>query len=87
MSALQLLSTMTAGGVILQFPIGWLADKSSALSVTIVLVVTFVILLLGLPIAFASPLAAIVVAFLIGGVILGFYTVGLAIDRRARRRQ
>jgi MFS family permease len=78
-AALWLLSTMTAGGVALQFPIGWLSDKVSRLTVTIALAIAFIVLALALPTALTMPLAAIVVAFLIGGVILGFYTVGLAI--------
>jgi len=78
-SALWLLSTMTAGGVALQFPIGWLSDKVSRFIVTIALAIVFIVLALALPMALTTPLAAIVVAFLIGGVILGFYTVGLAI--------
>ena len=77
-NALQLLSVMTAGGVILQFPIGWLSDKSSRYLMMLVLVIAFIILLLGLPMAFASPIASFVAAFLFGGIILGFYTVGLA---------
>jgi MFS family permease len=79
-AALWLLSTMTAGGVALQFPIGWLSDKVSRFTVTIALAIAFIVLALALPTALTMPLAAaIVVAFLIGGVILGFYTVGLAI--------
>ena len=78
-AALWLLSTMTAGGVALQFPIGWLSDKVSRFTVTIALAIAFIVLALALPMALTTPLAAIVVAFLIGGVILGFYTVGLAI--------
>lgn len=78
-AALWLLSTMTAGGVALQFPIGWLSDKVSRFTVTIALAIAFIVLALALPTALTTPLAAIVVAFLIGGVILGFYTVGLAI--------
>ena len=78
-AALWLLSTMTAGGVALQFPIGWLSDKVPQFTVTIALAIAFIVLALALPTALTMPLAAIIVAFLLGGVILGFYTVGLAI--------
>ena len=83
-----LLSTMTAGGVALQFPIGWLSDKVSRFTVTIALAIAFIVLALALPMALTMPLAAIIVAFLLGGVILGFYTVGLAIvgERVGRQR-
>ena len=43
-AALWLLSTMTAGGVALQFPIGWLSDKVSRFTVTIALAIAFIVL-------------------------------------------
>jgi MFS family permease len=77
--ALGLLSAMTIGGIALQFPIGWLSDKVSRHAVTIGLAVAFVLLVLLLPFALASSGQAKVVCFLLGGAILGFYTLGLAV--------
>ncbi len=111
--ALKLMSFMTLGGVMLQFLIGWLADKSSRTAVTMWLGIAFIVLSLLLPAGIAAgqtsyaltltmpgaldagwPVAgfvltgptgltggemAYVIAFLLGGVVLGFYTVGLAI--------
>lgn len=91
--ALHLMSFMTLGGVALQFVIGWLADKSSRTGVTIGLGVVFIVLSLLLPVAISAghsdtglfgflagaPLPAYAVAFMLGGIVLGFYTVGLAI--------
>ena len=77
--ALGLLSAMTIGGIALQFPIGWLSDKVSRHVVTVGLAVAFVLLVLLLPFVLTSYGAAQVVAFLLGGVILGFYTLGLAV--------
>jgi MFS family permease len=77
--ALALLSVMTAGGIILQFPIGWLSDKISRFAVTIALAVAFIVLVLTLPMVLTTRGAADAVAFLLGGVILGFYTLGLAV--------
>jgi MFS family permease len=77
--ALGLLSIMTIGGIALQFPIGWLSDKVSRFGVTVALAVAFVLLVLLLPLALAAPIAAKAVAFFLGGVILGFYTLGLAV--------
>lgn len=77
--ALALMSCMTLGGVTLQFAIGWLADKAPRTAVTVALAVVFIALSLSLPAALENPLAAYTVAFLLGGVILGFYTLGLAI--------
>jgi MFS family permease len=78
-SALALLSTMTFGGIVLQFPIGWLSDKISRLAVIIALAIAFICLVLILPMVLMKPGLAAVVVFLLGGVILGFYTLGLAI--------
>ena len=77
--ALHLMSVMTIGGVALQYPIGWLADKAAKLKVTIALALILAALTAALPWALADTLAASLTAFLIGGVILGFYTLGLAI--------
>jgi MFS family permease len=77
--ALMLLSTMTAGGIVLQFPLGWLSDKVSRFAVTVSLAVAFIVLVLMLPMALTTPVVSGVVVFLLGGVILGFYTLGLAV--------
>jgi MFS family permease len=77
--ALSLLTAMTAGGIVLQFPIGWLSDKVSRFALTVAIAIAFILLTLLLPLALTTPTAALVVVFLLGGVILGFYTVGLAI--------
>jgi MFS family permease len=77
--ALNLLSTMTAGGIVLQFPIGWLSDKISRFALTIGVAVAFIVLVMMMPVALTVPSAASILAFLLGGVILGFYTLGLAV--------
>jgi len=78
-AALNLLSVMTIGGIALQFPIGWLSDKTSRFAVTMSLAIAFVGLSLILLVALSAPPVASAIAFLLGGVVLGFYTVGLAI--------
>jgi MFS family permease len=77
--ALALLSVLTIGGVLLQVPLGWLSDKTSRFALTVVLAVAYVVLLLVLPWTLTSALLSAVLVFLIGGVILGFYSLGLAI--------
>lgn len=78
-AALRLMTMMMIGGVVLQFPIGYLADKAPRTRVTVALALAFIALSLALPSVLAQPFAAGAVAFLLGGVILGFYTLGLAI--------
>jgi MFS family permease len=77
--ALKLLTVATVGGIALQFPIGWLADKISRFTLTVALALVFILLVLALPAALNTANTASVVAFLLGGVILGFYTLGLAV--------
>ena len=77
--ALELMSVMTAGGIVLQFAIGWLADKMPRVAVTTGLTLTMLTLSALLPWAITGPAAGPAVAFFLGGVILGFYTVGLSI--------
>ncbi|MEZ5899748.1 MAG: MFS transporter [Hyphomicrobiaceae bacterium] len=78
-TALRLMSFLTAGGVVLQFLIGYMADKMARTLVTIALGVAFIVLSLLLPAALAHPPMAFPLAFVLGGVVLGFYTVGLAV--------
>ncbi|MFN0219718.1 MAG: MFS transporter [Hyphomicrobium sp.] len=77
--ALQLLSAITIGGLLGQLPIGALADRVSRISILYGLAVAFIILSLILPAMLSDPMLARSAAFLIGAVILGFYTVGLVI--------
>ncbi|HET6389890.1 MFS transporter [Hyphomicrobium sp.] len=77
--ALAMLTTTTVGGVLLQYPLGWLSDVVSRFAVMIGCVVSFILLTLALPFVLNNTFAGLATAFLIGGVILGFYAVGLAI--------
>jgi MFS family permease len=77
--SLRLLQLMTVGGILLQYPLGWLADKVSRYALTLYLAAAFVVLVLVLPAALGTTAAQRVAVFLLGGVILGFYTLGLSI--------
>ena len=66
--------TMTMGGVALQFLIGWLADKASRARITIALGAAFIALSLALPFVITRGDLAYAHVFVLGGVILGFYT-------------
>lgn len=78
-SALHLLTMLTIGGGILQFPLGWLADKFNKASISMLLAALFVVLSAFLPMALGSSVVAPVMVFFLGGIVLGFYTVGLSI--------
>lgn len=77
--ALTLLSAMTVGGLIAQFPLGYLSDRMGRMTILYGLAVAFVALSLLLPFALRDATSAMIAAFFIGAVILGFYSVGLAI--------
>ncbi len=76
--ALRLLTIVTVGGLVLQFPLGWIADKWSRIGLLIALAIGFIVFSILLPFALGRSIAAEALAFLIGGIILGFYTIGLA---------
>jgi len=77
--ALAMLTVTTMGGILLQYPIGWLSDLVSRFAMMIAAVIFFIGLALALPFALGDPFTGLVTAFLIGGVILAFYALGLAI--------
>ncbi len=78
-AALGLLSTLIAGGVALQMPIGWLSDKMRRIDLVVALGVAFIALIFVLPWVLGNYVAASIVVFSLGGVVLGFYSLGLAI--------
>lgn len=77
--AIRLLSLITLGGIALQLPLGWLADHTARVGVVLGLAAAFIVLSMALPAALAHTLAAGALAFVLGGVILGFYSVGLGL--------
>lgn len=77
--ALSLVTIMTTGGIILQFPLGWLADKLPRVPLMLGLSAAFVVTALLLPVALPHPLASSALVFFLGGIVLGFYTLALAI--------
>lgn len=82
--ALTLLSIFIAGNVLLQFPIGWLADRWGPRPVLLgcgaACLIAPLLVLTGLP---AVPVALGIVAFIWGGCVWGTYSVALvAMGRR-----
>lgn len=77
--ALFMLSLMTAGGMFLQFPIGWLADKVSRSGLMLAAIAAFIAMTLLLPILIVVPFASAVAAVSFGGAVWAFYTLSLSI--------
>jgi MFS family permease len=76
-AALRLIALLTIGGSFLQFGIGWLTDTIGRLQMLLGLCFAFVVLTVALPWTLGATFLASASAFILGGVVLGFYTVGL----------
>jgi MFS family permease len=77
-AAVLLLSLFVGGNVVLQFPVGWFADRTSRRTA---LILSDVLLLAGaiaLPLAIGTPLAYALV-FIWGGASFALYTLGLGL--------
>jgi len=82
--ALHLLTLFMVGGIALQFVVGWLADRVSAQRVLIGAALMFAVLAASLPLI-AEPWLRAAAVFTLGGLGIGFYTLGLAfIGQRVR---
>lgn len=77
--ALNLLTMLLLGGIFLQFPLGWISDKLPRVTVHLSVIAAMCVLLWSLPSLLAMPFVPGIVAFLLGGIVLGFYTSSLAI--------
>ncbi len=75
--ALEFLTILLIGGLTLQFFIGWLADKASRALVAFGLSICFIGLALALPYFLTSADLSGPAVFLLGGIVIGFYTLGL----------
>jgi MFS family permease len=78
-TALYLLTMLLVGGIFLQFPLGWLTDRLPRSKVLLGVVATASVLLWLLPGLITLPVVPGIIAFLIGGAVLGFYASALAI--------
>ena len=82
--ALRLLTIFMIGGIVLQFIVGWLADRVSARTVLIGSALLFALIAASLPIT-SDPWLRAAAVFVMGGLGIGFYTLGLThIGQRVR---
>ena len=77
--ATLLLSVLLLGAVLMQLPIGWLADRINRRKLVIGLGLASAIGALMWPLAIGSPLVAYPLLFVWGGLFVGIYTVMMAI--------
>jgi len=76
--AMQLISTLMLGAIVLQLPIGWIADRVDRRRLTLVLAVASSAGALLWPYVLAHEWLAFAVVFVWGGLFVGIYTVMLA---------
>jgi MFS family permease len=77
--AVLMLSVFTGGNVLLQIPIGWIADRTSRHTVLIACVLFSLAGALLLPFAIAAPALLYTLMFFWGGALFAIYTVGLGL--------
>ncbi len=77
--SLHLLTVLLVGGIALQFPIGWLADRGDRHLTLGALGVLSGLGALLLPLTLGNDLLLGILVFVLGGAVLAFYTVGLAL--------
>lgn len=76
--AMQLISTLMLGAIVLQLPIGWLADKVDKRRLALTLAWISALTALLWPFALQETRLAFVIVFVWGGLFVGIYTVMLA---------
>ena len=67
------------GGIVLQFVIGWLCDRVSRDAVMIAVGFCCAALAIATALLIDSPATRFILTFLLGGAVLGFYSVGLIV--------
>jgi MFS family permease len=77
--ALLLITAFGLGNVLLQLPIGWLADKMDRIRLLGVCAALGCLGGLLLPVAANDPILLTILAFFWGGAIIGIYTIGLTL--------
>ncbi|WP_439598228.1 MFS transporter [Falsiroseomonas sp.] len=77
--ATQLMSCMLVGAILLQLPIGWLADKMDRMALVRILALAAALGALAWPWVLASPVLTYVLLFCWGGAFVGIYTLMLAV--------
>ena len=76
--AMQLISMLMLGAIVLQLPIGWLADKMDKRRLVLALAAISAVTALFWPFALRETWLAFAVVFVWGGLFVGIYTVMLA---------
>ncbi len=74
-----LVTAFLVGSIVLQYPIGWAADRLGRRPVMLVCAVASTVLAAGHPLVIGHPLPALALEFAWGGLFMGIYTIMLAV--------
>lgn len=85
--ALRALTVFLLGGIFLQYPLGWASDRWDRKRTLLLMAGATCLLCIALPWSVGNPLLFAATLFLIGGGVLGFYTLGLALLGQSFRPQ
>jgi MFS family permease len=77
-TALRLLTALIVGGLLTQYTLGWLADRTSRKSLLVALGLVYAALIVLLPFVLSTPGLALALIFVLGTTVIGFYMLGLA---------
>lgn len=77
-SALRLLTALIIGGLITQYTLGWLADRTSRKSLLVALGLIYAALIAVFPFILGTQGLALALVFVLGTAVIGFYMLGLA---------
>ncbi len=81
--ALTMLTAFVAGGILFQWPVGWLADKVNERAMTFGCVAGIGLLMALLPVVVHEPVLRLPLCFLAGGCVMSVSTLGLTMVGRA----
>ena len=77
-TALRLLTALIVGGLLTQYTLGWLADRTSRKTLLVALGLIYAALIILLPLVLGTPRLALALIFILGTTVIGFYMLGLA---------
>lgn len=77
-AALRLLTALIVGGIVTQYTLGWLADRTSRKVLLAALGLIYAALIAIFPLVLGTPGLALAVIFIMGTTVIGLYMLGLA---------
>jgi predicted MFS family arabinose efflux permease len=77
-AALRLMTALVVGGIVTQYTLGWLADRTSRKILLAALGLIYAALIAIFPFLLGTPGLALAIIFVMGTTVIGLYMLGLA---------